>query len=33
MVASMGTPVSPGLGSRFTSTSLGVVTTSATEST
>src|SRR5690606_25654149 len=32
-VASMGTPVSPGLGSRFTSTSLGVVTTSATEST
>jgi hypothetical protein len=33
MVASMGTPLSPGLGSRFTSTSLGVVTTSATEST
>src|SRR5690606_40331818 len=32
-VASMGTPLSPGLGSRFTSTSLGVAATSATEST
>ena len=32
-VASMGTPLSPGLGSRFTSTSLGVVARSATEST